>query len=156
MNPTISEISNAMETFYKGQIVDIIIFLAFVVLCCAISFLGIKFAKNIKFKYKVISYILIGIFAIVGLILSAVRFIPVYKDYTQQSYIIESDAEIFVWEQSSTNFFDNYDDIDLITPNGEKTPLKLYQSNSLSKNETYHGTFVYTVNSKTIIWYKLD
>lgn len=156
MNPTVSEITNAMNRFYKGQITDILFFAGFLIIGCVIIFFGIRLQKGIKHKYKVLGYTLIPVFAVVGIVLCVIKFIPVYQDYTQQNYIIAEDVDLFIHEQSSNGFFDYHDDIDMITEGREKLPLKLYQRNSLSKKKTYHGTIVYTVNSKSIIWYDVS
>ena len=148
------EILLALQSWQRGSIFiyifQLIIYIGFIISAILIC----KYALTVSKKTKTLIVSISSVIFLFFIVVYTVNFVNICKEIKNEEYIVENDATIYVYEESSS-FIDNYVDIELTTSDGQTVLLKLHSSYSMSNDETYTGCFVYTKRSKELILYKL-
>ena len=98
MIPTENEIAVYMYDFFKYETFKYFIFVILSLCAAIISFYSFKVYSD-KHVWKAIAIVLLTISCAVGLIvIKTIEIFSVYNDYRNNSYTIEENAEIYIFE----------------------------------------------------------
>ena len=88
------------------------------------------------------------------MILQFVEISPVYKDYSEQSYVLIEDAKIVIKDGSSGGI--NSTNKVVVSYEDKVIELKMQTDYSLSTEVEYVGKIAYLEHSEYIVWYQFE
>ena len=149
-----SQILENIEKLYKLNLINLILCLALI----AISALVVAYVVKLKIlnaKWQNIALILLVVVCSVALLFLQIRdLIPIYQDYTEQSYIIVENVEVVIRDGSNgtTDWVNR-----VAVKDGEKEfELQIRTEYDLDTEVTYNGKIAYLKHSNYLIWYEFD
>ena len=83
-----------------------------------------------------------------------VEITPVYKDYSEQSYVLIEDAKIIIKDGSSGGI--NSTNKVVVTYEDKVIELKMQTDYSLNTEVEYVGKIAYLERSEYIVWYQFE
>ena len=148
-------ILNNIHQLYKSHIVTLILVLLIGCLTLLVVVGAIKF-NLIKLLIWKIALLTATIVAAVAIFLIQINsLIPVYKDYTELSYVVIEDASLTIKTEAS-GAIDRINTVIVDDGSGKTFELKMQSDLSLSWGCTYTGTIAYTINSGYVVWYSFN
>lgn len=143
-----------MEKLYHRHLVTAFLYLCLIIVTVLVAVGVVKF-KLLKTRAKNVALVFAVTICTVGLILLQIMAIaPVYKDYTERSYVVVENATMTVRDGSSGGI-DSTNRVEL-SVDGNMIELKMYTDYSLDTGVAYTGKFAYLKHSGYLIWYELD
>lgn len=143
-----------IDKLFRSHIINAILYLVLIIVAAFIV-VGIIKLKVLNSKSKNIALSLTIAICAIGMIsIQIITILPVYHDYTQQSYVIAENATMIV-EDGSTGGIDPTNTVFLLV-DGNELALKMQTDYSLDTNERYVGTVAYLKHSKYVIWYSFE
>ena len=88
------------------------------------------------------------------MIFQFVEIAPVYKDYSEQSYVLIEDAKIIIKDGSSGGI--NSTNKVVVTYKDKVIELKMQTDYSLNTEVEYVGKIAYLERSEYIVWYQFE
>lgn len=140
-----------IEKLYKLQMFNLIMVVALIVVTAVCVALVVK-CKVLHAKWGNVALVALVVSCSVGLLLLQIRsFLPVYRDYTEQSYIVIEDVEVIV-KESTADLSNRV--CPVVVYNGEEEiTLQMQIDHSLNMGDVYAGKIAYLKHSHYLIWY---
>ena len=149
-----SEIIVNIEKLYNSFLFNATLIGALVLILVLVTVGVIKF-KLLNSKANQIALILLTAICSVGLmIFQFVEIAPVYKDYSEQSYVLIEDAKIIIKDGSSSGI--NSTNKVVVTYEDKVIELKMQTDYSLNTEVEYVGKIAYLERSEYIVWYQFE
>ena len=147
-------ILESTEKLLRSLMISAFFYFALIVLAVLVTVGVIKF-KLLKSKWQNIALVtLVSVVSVAMILLMAYTVLPVYKDYSEQSYVVVENARVVVSESTSVGI-DRTSSVTVY--DGEKEiRLKMQSDVALSAHVEYTGTIVYLEHSNCLVWYDFD
>ena len=143
-----------IERLYKGHIINLLLSLVLVAVTGLLVAGVVKF-KILNARWKNIALVsLVAVCSVALLLLQISKLVPVYKDYTEQSYIVVENAEVVI-KESTVDMSDRVNRV--VVYDGEKEfELQMQIDHSLDTWFGYKGKIAYLEHSNYMIWYDFE
>ena len=149
-----SKIIVNIEKLYNSFLFNATLIGALVLILVLVTVGVIKF-KLLNSKAKQIALILLTAICSVGLmIFQFVEIAPVYKDYSEQSYVLIEDAKIVIKDGSSGGIKSTNKVV--VSYEDKVIELKMQTDYSLNTEVEYVGKIAYLERSEYIVWYQFE
>ncbi len=147
-----SIIENINELFCS-HIINAMLYLVLIIV--AILVVGVIKLKLLNSKAKnIVLSLTVAICSIGLIIIQIITVLPVYKDYTQHSYIVVENATMTI-EGGSTGGINPTNSV-VLSADGNEFELTMQTDYSLDTDTEYVGTIAYLKHSEYIIWYSFE
>ena len=138
----------------RSHCITALLFLCLIIAAVLVT-VGVFRFKLIRSKaHRAVLSVMVAICSVGLILLQGFTIIPVYKDYTEQSYIVAEDA-VLVVKDGSAGIVDHTNRVTLFV-GAEELELKIQTDYSLDTEREYRGTVSYLKHSGYVIWYSVE
>lgn len=149
-----SQILENIEKLYKLNIINLILCLALIAISAFVVAYVVKL-KILNAKWQNIALILLVVVCSVALLFLQIRdLIPIYQDYTEQSYIIMENVEVVI--KDGSNGTTDWVNRVAVKDGTKKIELQIRTEYDLDTEVAYNGKIAYLKHSNYLIWYEFD
>lgn len=150
-----AEILESITRLFRSYVIDAVLYALLVLAAVAVTVGVLKFNLIKRKAGKVALVVLMAVCTLGMIAIQTMETIPVYRDYSEQSYVLVEDAEMVIKDGASGTPFNSTNRVVLII-DGQETELKMQTDYALDTEKVYHGSVAYLEHSGYVVWYAFE